>query len=169
MPTYSEKQFQKDLKELNALIGSFKKGGSSCGKKMQEDFMTGGAKEEPDVRSFTIISIDKEKVNNGGRHKISNVYTRGSKKGQPKKNKPTPLDGAKKAFTAKCKAMKSGDKSKCRITFEIQETTRGSTKKVYGPYYGYMKKLNKPRIVKYPGKKPVKYFYIPHVKLVEEK
>ena len=39
MPTYSEKQFQKDLKELNALIGSFKKGGSSCGKKMQEDFM----------------------------------------------------------------------------------------------------------------------------------
>tara|TARA_B110000211_G_scaffold35021_1_gene35355 strand:- start:2639 stop:3175 length:537 start_codon:yes stop_codon:yes gene_type:complete len=174
MPTYSEKQFQQDLKELNSLIGSFKKGGSKggskggtkCGAKQQEDFMTGGSNNGPDVRSFTLVSIDKEKIVNGGRHKISNVYTRGSKKGKPVKNKPTPLDAAKKAFTSKCKAMKSGNKSKCRITFEIQETTRGSNKKVYGPYYGYMKKLDKPRIVTYPGKKPVKYFFIPHVKLV---
>lgn len=166
MPTYSEKQFQKDLKELNSLIGSFKKGGSSCGaKKVQEDFMTGG-KSVPDVRSFSLITLDGEKIVNGGRYEIKNVYSRGSKKGKPVKNKPTPLDAAKKAFTSKCKAMKSGNKQKCRITFEIQETTRGSNKKVYGPYYGYMKKLDKPRIVKYPGKKPVKYFYIPHVKLV---
>ena len=160
---YTEKQFKKDLNQLNKLIGNFKKtkGGSSCGAApkatKQEDFtlLYGGQNDEPNVRYFTVVELNGRKIENGGRYKISNLYTRGSRKGKMRKNKPTPGDAASKALSKFCRDMKTSNKSKCRVTFTLQEVTRGSKKKLFGPYYGYYKKLKKPvkRVVIKDGKK----------------
>ena len=64
----------------------------------------------------------------------------------------SPLYAAKKAVSKLC-----ADDKKRKVVFSIRETTRDSNKKVYGPYIGYMQKLDKPvelegRVIKY---KPV--------------
>jgi len=175
---YTEKQFKKDLNQLNKLIGNFKssKGGGSCNvEPKQEDFtlLYGGKNDEPDVRYFTVVELNGRKIVNGGRPKISNLYTRGERKGQMRKNKPTPADAAAKALSTFCRDMKATNKTKCRITFTIQEITRGSKKKLYGPYYGYYKKLKKPikRVkVDKNGKKSTYFFkYRPMVELAGKK
>jgi len=161
---YTEKQFKKDLNQLNKLIGNFKssKGGGSCSapSKQQEDFtlLYGGKNDtadEPDIRYFTVIELNGRKIENGGRYKISNLYTRGKRKGKMRKNKPTPGDAASKALSKFCRDMKTNNKTKCRVTFSIKEITRASKKKIFGPYYGYYKKLDKPvkRVVVRDGKK----------------
>lgn len=50
-----------------------------------------------------------------------------------------PSSAAKKAVSKLC----INNKNK-KVVFSIRETTRGSNKKIYGPYIGYMKKLDKP-------------------------
>ena len=176
---YTEKQFKKDLAQLNKLIGNFKKtkGGSSCGAapkaSPKEDFtLLYGGKEDPDVRYFTVVELNGRKIENGGRYKISNLYTRGSKKGKMRKNKPTPGDAASKALSKFCRDMKSKNKSQCRVTFSLKEVTQGSSKKVYGPYFGYYKKLKKPvkRVVMKKGKKTtIVQKYRPMVELAGKK
>jgi ribosomal protein L7Ae-like RNA K-turn-binding protein len=64
----------------------------------------------------------------------------------------SPSSAARKAVSKLC-----ADNKNKKIKFSIRETTRDSNKKVYGPYIGYMQKLDKPvelegRIIKY---KPV--------------
>jgi hypothetical protein len=64
----------------------------------------------------------------------------------------TPSSAAKKAVTKLCASNKSK-----KVEFHIREITQGSKKKTYGPYIGYIEKLNEPvelkgRIIKY---KPV--------------
>jgi hypothetical protein len=64
----------------------------------------------------------------------------------------SPLSAAKKAVSKLC-----ADDKKRKVVFSIRETTRDSNKKVYGPYIGYMQKLDKQvelegRVIKY---KPV--------------
>ena len=64
----------------------------------------------------------------------------------------TPSSAAKKVVSKLC----TNNKNK-KVRFSIRETTRDSNKKVYGPYIGYMQKLDKPvelegRVIKY---KPV--------------
>ena len=64
----------------------------------------------------------------------------------------TPSSAAKKVVSKLC----ANNKNK-KVKFSIRETTRDSNKKVYGPYIGYMQKLDKPvklegRVIKY---KPV--------------
>ena len=64
----------------------------------------------------------------------------------------SPSSAAKKAVSKLCM-----DDKKRKVVFSIRETTRDSNKKVYGPYIGYMQKLDKPvelegRVIKY---KPV--------------
>ena len=64
----------------------------------------------------------------------------------------SPSSAARKAVSKLCI-----DDKKRKVVFSIRETTRDSNKKVYGPYIGYMQKLDKPvelkgRIIRY---KPV--------------
>ena len=64
----------------------------------------------------------------------------------------TPSSAARKAVTKLCTANKSK-----KVEFHIREITQGSKKKTYGPYSGYIEKLNEPiklkgRIIKH---KPV--------------
>ena len=175
--TYSEAQFKRDLAQLNKLISSFKKqsGGNPTPTKgasdKQEDFtlLYGGARETPDVRNFTVVELNGQKIKNGGRYKISNLYTRGKRKGQRRKNLPTPGDAASKALSKFCRDMKNKNKTKCRVTFTLQEVTRGSSRKLYGPYYGYYRKLKTPvkmRVKDAKGKMVTRIFrYRPMVEL----
>jgi len=64
----------------------------------------------------------------------------------------SPSSAARKAVSKLC-----ADDKKMKVKFSIRETTRDSNKKTYGPYIGYMQKLDKPvelegRVIKY---KPV--------------
>lgn len=61
----------------------------------------------------------------------------------------TPSSAAKKAVTKLCTSNKSK-----KVEFHIREITQGSKKKIYGPYSGYIEKLNEPiklkgRVIKY--------------------
>jgi hypothetical protein len=61
----------------------------------------------------------------------------------------SPSSAARKAVSKLC-----ADDKKRKVVFSIRETTRDSNKKVYGPYIGYMEKLDKPvelegRMIKY--------------------
>jgi hypothetical protein len=61
----------------------------------------------------------------------------------------TPSSAARKAVSKLC-----ADNKNKKFEFSIRETTQGSNKKVYGPYLGYMEKLDKPielkgRIIRY--------------------
>ena len=169
--SYTEKQFKKDLTKLNNLINSFNQsGGSSCGaKSVEEDFtlLYGGAL--PERRSFTVVEMNGEKIRDGGAYYISRVKTRGSNKGAVRKNPPTPADAARKAVTQMCNNMKMKNKTKCKVTITLRETTRGSTKKLYGPYVGTMHKVDmKKKKTKVDGKK-ISFGFRPHVKLVQKK
>lgn len=71
----------------------------------------------------------------------------------------SPSSAARKAVTKLC----ATDKKK-KVKFHIRETTRGSNRKTYGPYLGYIEKLAKPielkgRIIKYK----------PHVEKIKSK
>jgi hypothetical protein len=64
----------------------------------------------------------------------------------------SPSSAARKAVSKLC-----ADDKKRKVVFSIRETTQKSNKKVYGPYIGYMQKLDKPlelkgRVIRY---KPV--------------
>ena len=64
----------------------------------------------------------------------------------------SPSSAARKAVSKLC-----ADDKKRKVVFSIRETTRDSNKKIYGPYIGYMQKLDKPvelegRVIRY---KPV--------------
>jgi hypothetical protein len=61
----------------------------------------------------------------------------------------SPSSAARKAISKLC----ADDKNR-KVKFSIRETTQNSNKKVYGPYIGYMQKLDKPvelegRIIRY--------------------
>jgi hypothetical protein len=64
----------------------------------------------------------------------------------------TPSSAARKAVSKLC-----ADNKNKKVKFSVREITQGSKKKTYGPYIGYMEKLDKPvelegRVIKY---KPV--------------
>jgi hypothetical protein len=61
----------------------------------------------------------------------------------------TPSSAARKAVSKLC-----ADNKNKKFEFRLRETTQGSNKKVYGPYIGYMEKLDKPielkgRVIRY--------------------
>jgi hypothetical protein len=61
----------------------------------------------------------------------------------------TPSSAARKAVSKLCV-----DNKNKKFEFRLRETTQGSNKKVYGPYLGYMEKLDKPielkgRVIRY--------------------
>jgi len=79
-------------------------------------------------RHFTVISGNKE----------HGIYT-----------SLTPSSAARKAVSKLC-----ADNKNKKVEFSIRETTQLSNKKIYGPYIGYMQKLDKPielkgRVIRY--------------------
>ena len=64
-----------------------------------------------------------------------------------------PKDAAKKAGKRICDKLYDNKGKNCKLaSFELKETTRGSQKRVYGPYVGEFEKLATPRKLKFKGK-----------------
>ena len=98
---------------------------------------------QTESRFFKLVSINGKEVD-GGRYELpfktksGKVQTRG------------PKDKASTAFSEICK--KNNMKGECSYKFAIQETTRGSNKKVYH-YEGKRVKLAKPIVLELQDKK----------------
>lgn len=139
-------QFQKELTKLEGLLSSLNK--KNKGKKYEENNQnqtynySGGASASDETRFFKLISLDGKDVD-GGRYELpaktksGKVQTRG------------PKDKASTAFSELCQKSKGAE---CKHKFAIQETTRGSDKKIYN-YEGKRVKLSKPVILKLKDKK----------------
>ena len=150
---YTESQFRKDLHDLNKLINGFN---SSIGKKSRKRTksrrQSGGKKAEGE-RRFVVIEVNGKKVKPFGRYSSKPT----------KMNPASPGQAAKRAYKQICRKHKlKGEK--CKLKFTLRETTRGSNKKIYGPYKGTMKKLKKPRVFVRDGKK-ITSKYEPVVKI----
>jgi hypothetical protein len=153
-------QFQKEISKLEGLLKSLNQknkkmsGGSSEKKRKhsshkeeyeqeyeQEHHFSGGA--EGDSRFFKLVSVNGKEVD-GGRYELplktksGKTQTRG------------PKDKASSAFSEIC--QKNKEKGECSYKFAIQETTRGSDKKVYH-YQGKRVKLEKPVVLELKDKK----------------
>jgi hypothetical protein len=72
-----------------------------------------------------------------------------------------PSSAAKKIVSKLC----ASDKKK-KVSFFVRETTQGSKKKVYGPYIGEMKKLEKPIELK---DRLIKYESVAHLEKLDER
>jgi hypothetical protein len=152
--TGSSNQFQKELSKLESLLSSLNKknkGSSSTqngGKKQKKssysrsEYFNGGA-AEGDSRFFKLVSINGKTVD-GGRYELPLK----TKTGKPQTRGPK--DKASSAFSEIC--QKNKEKGECSYKFAIQETTRGSDKKVYN-YQGKRVKLAKPVVLKLKDKK----------------
>jgi hypothetical protein len=153
-------QFQKELTKLESLLSSLNKknkgsksnhsnfsGGSRTQKKRHTNKYTnefnfsGGA--ESDSRFFKLVSINGKDVD-GGRYELPMK----TKTGKPQTRGPK--DKASSAFSEIC--QKNKEKGECSYKFAIQETTRGSNKKVYH-YQGKRVKLSKPVVLKLKDRK----------------
>ena len=153
----SSNQFQKELTKLEGLLNSLNKknkgsnfsGGSRTHKKRDpndfEYYLSGGA--ESDSRFFKLVSVNGKTVD-GGRYELPLK----TKTGKPQTRGPK--DKASSAFSEIC--QKNGEKGECSYKFAIQETTRGSNKKVYH-YQGKRVKLSKPVVLKLKDRKTGKF------------
>ncbi len=105
-------QMMNKLGELKANVQS----------RMADAEMTGGA-DGP--RHFRLVEVDGRKLNHG----IGYIEIKG---------KQTPLNAAKKLLRSYCrsKGLKGRSKLGVNIKFHIQEVSRGSKHKVFGPYSG---------------------------------
>lgn len=156
-------QFQKELTKLEGLLNSLNKknkgtknnqnhnqnnqtqggGRKKKGSNMNNEYnnFSGGA--DGDSRFFKLVSINGKAVD-GGRYelplktKTGKAQTRG------------PKDKASSAFSEIC--QKNNEKGECSYKFAIQETTRGSNKKVYH-YQGKRVKLAKPVVLELKDRK----------------
>ncbi len=109
--------------------------------KEQEEQQEGGAESES--RFFKLVSVNGKDVD-GGRYELPLK----TKTGKPQTRGPR--DKASSAFSEIC--QKNKEKGECSYKFAIQETTRGSNKKVYH-YQGKRVKLSKPVVLKLKDKK----------------
>ena len=146
-------QFQKELTKLEGLLktldqkNSKMSGGGSRSHEEEyeqeyeqeyepENDFSGGA--EGDSRFFKLVSVNGKEVD-GGRYELPLK----TKSGKPQTRGPK--DKASSAFSEIC--QKNKEKGECSYKFAIQETTRGSDKKVYH-YQGKRVKLAKPVVLK---------------------
>lgn len=130
---YTPNEFKKDLAQLGGMLSKFyqethkntKKGGGSMPLRYYKPVakMKGG---DISVRKFKVTKV------NGKEYPFYRRY-----KGKE------PKDAARKAGRFVCGKLKMN--KNCIVTFELKETTRGSDKRVYGPYKGKFEKLPKPR------------------------
>ncbi len=121
---YTQKMFQTDLKKLEFFLNNNKEMSSNKSKS------EGGSKNSQ-TRRFKMIEANKNEVNIG--------YVKINS------DKGSPYQAAKKLFSSYChnKDLTGNDKLKVKTTFTIQETTKDSNHKIYGPYVGSWKSLNK--------------------------
>jgi len=152
--------FQKELSKLEGLLKSLnKKNKVGGGKRKQQEYsendddfysqeseyeennFSGGA--EGTSRFFKLVSVNGKEVD-GGRYELPLT----TKTGKPQTRGPK--DKASSAFSEIC--QKNKEKGECSYKFAIQETTRGSDKKVYH-YQGKRVKLSKPVVLKLKDKK----------------
>jgi hypothetical protein len=98
---------------------------------------------QTESRFFKLVSINGKEVD-GGRYELPAK----TKSGNPQTRGPK--DKASTAFSEICK--KNNMKGECSYKFAIQETTRGSNKKVYH-YEGKRVKLAKPIVLELQDKK----------------
>jgi hypothetical protein len=147
-------QFQKELTKLEGLLSSLNK--KNKGRNQNGNNQNGGNKKqkrskynndnkhhnggasEGDSRFFKLVSINGKAVD-GGRYELPLK----TKTGKPQTRGPK--DKASSAFSEIC--QKNKEKGECSYKFAIQETTRGSDKKVYH-YQGKRVKLAKPVVLK---------------------
>lgn len=94
-------------------------------------------------RFFKLVSVNGKEVD-GGRYELPGKTKSG------KTQTMGPKDKASTAFSEICK--KNNKKGECSYKFAIQETTRGSNKKVYH-YEGKRVKLDKPIVLELKDKK----------------
>jgi hypothetical protein len=143
----AKNQFQKELTKLEGLLSSLNKknkgnkseysnySGERRNNNKEYDF-SGGA--EGNSRFFKLVSVNGKAVD-GGRYELPLK----TKTGKPQTRGPK--DKASSAFSEIC--QKNKEKGECSYKFAIQETTRGSNKKVYH-YQGKRVKLSKPVVLK---------------------
>jgi hypothetical protein len=98
---------------------------------------------ENESRFFKLVSVNGKEVD-GGRYELPAITKSG------KSQTMGPKDKASTAFSEICK--KNNKKGECSYKFAIQETTRGSNKKVYH-YEGKRVKLAKPIVLELKDKK----------------
>jgi len=139
-------QFQKELIKLEGLLSSLNKKNKkkTYGEEEENNKHHSGGASSEETRFFKLIRVDGKDVD-GGRYELpaktksGKVQTRG------------PKDKASTAFSELCQKNKSKG-SECKHKFSIQETTRGSDKKIYN-YEGKRVKLAKPIELKLKDKK----------------
>ena len=148
MTKYNQKQFEKDLKELEKI--------------MNKNNHHGG-KDNSKERHFKVVKLDGQVVD-FGRISIRKV-TKGGKPG------PGPIAAAKKALRSICDHLgMSGDKKlKVNVKFMIKEITQDSDKKIYGPYHGHYKKYSEKEIKEKKNATGRTYEMEPVVKMVHSK
>lgn len=160
-------QFQKELTKLEGLLSSLNK--KNKGRKSDPNNFSGGRKQkksqkskksqneyeyesnysfnggaaEGDSRFFKLVNVNGKTVD-GGRYELPLK----TKTGKPQTRGPK--DKASSAFSEIC--QKNKEKGECSYKFAIQETTRGSDKKVYN-YQGKRVKLAKPVVLKLKDRK----------------
>ena len=151
MPNNSN-MFQKELSKLEGLLSSLNK--KNKGKKKDNNNLNGGSKKksnsnnqnggaDSDSRFFKLVNVNGKKVD-GGRYELPLK----TKTGKPQTRGPK--DKASSAFSEIC--QKNKEKGECSYKFAIQETTRGSDKKVYH-YQGKRVKLSKAVVLKLKDRK----------------
>ena len=138
--SYSDKEFEKDLKKLAKLIkdnSNIFKGGKPV--KTMKKTIKKNKVSSNEKRHFRVVEVNKKAVS------IGDIYI--------KKSSGTPSSAAKKALKTCCTHLKikGNKKVNCKVTFSIQEITQGSKKKIYGPYKGTYKKIPKSEQVELPG------------------
>jgi len=138
----SKNSFQNELNKLEYLL---KQLNNKNAQRKNNKFQNGGAKEESeDSRYFKVVIVNGKSIDDGGRYELPMKTKSG------KKQRRGPKDKASTAFSELC--QKNNKKEECKFTFSIQETTRGSDKKIYH-YEGKRVKLSKPIVLKLKDKK----------------
>src|SRR3989304_6447023 len=152
MSNYNQEQFENDLNELTNLINKYSaEGGKKHGKKRsgkksgkrsgKSGRKSGGARKgvrlldaygDP-IRTFRVIMVNGKDVD--GNKDYGQRYYKGTKK------KNTPGKAADHAFPKLCKHTGQRNKSSCKVTFTLLETTKGGQHKEHSPYVGTYKKI----------------------------
>jgi len=134
---YTQREFENDLNKLESLVKESNKNNEENDEEEEEEddeeeekYQYGGKEEyEGEYRRFKVVHLDGKPVKFEGRAAIKEHHT--------------PVSAAKKLLRsiAAEKNLTGSDKLKLHpVIFSIQETTRESKHKVYGPYHGRYKK-----------------------------
>jgi len=142
-------RFQKELSKLESLLNHLNSKNNKRKSNKREEEASGGSKKqaggaEEESRYFKVIIVGGKRIEDGGRYELPLK----TKTGKPQRRGPK--DKASTAFSELC--QKHGKKEDCKLNFSIQETTRGSDKKIYH-YEGKREKLAKPITLKLKDKR----------------